>query len=90
MMEQIHVGVDVAKLWLDIHHPARGARRIENTPTAIRTFAPAVAKEGAWIVFEASRGYTRLNGGSSRATQEGWRCKHLTSHSKKLVGVIIV
>ena len=22
MMEQIYVGVDVAKLWLDIHHPA--------------------------------------------------------------------
>lgn len=59
MMEQIYVGVDVAKLWLDIHHPARGARRIENAPTAIRTFARAVAKEGAWIVFEASGGYDR-------------------------------
>ena len=76
MMEQIYVGVDVAKLWLDIHHPARGARRIENTPTAIHTFARAVAKEGAWIVFEASGGY-------DRALQEGL-VNHLRSEAASI------
>jgi transposase len=59
-MEQTYVGVDVAKLWLDVHHPKRGARRIDNSPSAVRTFAKACAQEGAWIVFEASGGYDRL------------------------------
>ncbi len=59
MMEQIYIGVDVAKSWLDIYHPIRGARRIENTPSGIRSFARAVAREGSWIIFEASGGYDR-------------------------------
>ncbi|WIJ24049.1 IS110 family transposase [Devosia sp. RR2S18] len=58
-MDQIYIGVDVAKAWLDIYHPAHGARRIENTPAGIRSFASAVAREGAWVIFEASGGYDR-------------------------------
>lgn len=59
-MQEVFVGVDVAKGWLDIHHPGRGAHRIENTPGAVRAFAAASAKTGLWVVFEASGGYDRL------------------------------
>ena len=59
-MQEIFVGVDVAKDWLDIHHPGRGARRIENTPRAVRAFARSSARQGDWIIFEASGGYDRL------------------------------
>ncbi|TNC43183.1 transposase [Rubellimicrobium rubrum] len=59
MMEQIYIGVDVAKLWLDIQHPSRAPRRIDSSPSAIRAFTRAVAKEGAWVIFEASGGYDR-------------------------------
>jgi transposase len=55
--QQIFVGVDVAKDWLDTHHPRRGATRIDNSPAAARAFAARCAKEGAWVVFEASGGY---------------------------------
>lgn len=60
MMQEAFVGVDVAKAWLDIHHPEHGARRIDNAPAALRAFAAACAKEGAWVVFEASGGYDHL------------------------------
>lgn len=59
-MDQIYIGVDVAKAWLDIYHPARGAKRIENTPSGVRAFARAVAREGGWVIFEASGGYDRV------------------------------
>jgi transposase len=55
--QQVFVGVDVAKDWLDIHHPGQAAARIDNTLAATRSFAARCAKEGAWIVFEASGGY---------------------------------
>ncbi len=57
MTQQVFVGVGVAKDWLDIHHPARGAARIDNSPAAARSFAARCAKEGAWIVFEVSGGH---------------------------------
>ena len=60
MMQEVFVGVDVAKDWLDIHHPGRGGRRIDNTPAAARSFSTACAKEGAWVIFEASGGYDRV------------------------------
>ena len=56
MMQEVFVGVDVAKDWLDIHHPRHGARRIGNTPSALQAFVAVCAKEGAWVVFEASGG----------------------------------
>jgi len=59
-MQEVFVGVDVAKAWLDIHHPQHGARRIDNAPAALRAFAAACAKEGAWVAFEASGGYDHL------------------------------
>lgn len=57
MMQEVFVGVDVAKDWLDIFHPGLGERRIDNRPKAVRSFAAACAKEGVWVVFEASGGY---------------------------------
>jgi len=60
MMDQIYIGVDVAKAWLDIYHPARGAKRIENTPAGVRSFARAAARAGVWVIFEASGGYDRV------------------------------
>jgi transposase len=57
MTDQIFVGVDVAKDWLDIHHVSHGATRINNSHAAVRSFAARCAKEGAWVVFEASGGY---------------------------------
>lgn len=59
MLTQIYIGVDVAKDWLDIYHPKHGARRIENIPSIIRSFARSVVWEGAWVIFEASGGYDR-------------------------------
>lgn len=60
MMQEVFIGVDVAKDWLDVHHPRCGARRIANAPAAVRRFAAACAREDAWIIFEASGGYDRL------------------------------
>ncbi len=51
MMQQTFIGVDVAKDWLDIHHPKRKPQRIENTPKAAKAFARVSAKEGAWIIW---------------------------------------
>lgn len=59
-MVQFYIGVDVAKAWLDIYHPARGAKRIENTPASVRSVARAAAREGSWVIFEASGGYDRV------------------------------
>ena len=59
-MQNVYVGVDVAKNWLDIYHPERGLRRIDNTPAAARAFAKSRAREGAWAIFEASGGYDRV------------------------------
>ncbi|MCP1615494.1 transposase [Azospirillum lipoferum] len=60
MMQELFIGVDVAKGWLDIHQPGAGARRIDNTPGAARSFAKACIKDGAWVIFEASGGYDRV------------------------------
>lgn len=60
MMQEVFIGVDVAKDWLDVYHPRRGMRRIDNAPAAVRAFAAASVREGAWIIFEASGGYDRL------------------------------
>jgi hypothetical protein len=57
MAQEVFVGIDVAKGWLDVYHPGRGARRIDNTPAAARDFAAACARQSVWIVFEASGGY---------------------------------
>ncbi len=46
--------------WLDIYHPVQGAKRIENTPAGVRSFARAAAREGVWVIFEASGGYDRV------------------------------
>ena len=59
-MQELLIGVDVPKDWLDVHHPGRGARRIANTPAAARSFAALCAKQEAWVVFEASGGYDRV------------------------------
>jgi len=59
-MQELFIGVDIAKDWLDIHHPVAGARRIDNTPGAARSFAKVCIKEGAWVIFEASGGYDRV------------------------------
>ena len=59
-MQQIFIGVDVAKGWLDIHHPHRKPMRIENTPKAAKAFAVVCEKEDAWVIFEASGGYDRI------------------------------
>lgn len=60
MMQQTYIGVDVAKGWLDIHHPERKPHRIDNTPKGAKAFALICAKEGAWVIFEASSGYDRI------------------------------
>lgn len=59
-MQELFIGVDVAKDWLDVHHPLRGAQRIANTLAAARSFVASCAKQGAWVIFEASGGYDRV------------------------------
>jgi transposase len=58
-MQEIFIGVDVAKARLDIFHPHTGPEQIANTPAAIRSFAEAAARDRAFVVFEASGGYDR-------------------------------
>ncbi len=72
MIDQIYIGVDVAKAWLDTYHPARGAKRIENTPAGVRSFAQAAAREGVWVIFEASGGYDRVLRDGLEAAQAGF------------------
>ena len=60
MMQEPFIGVDVAKDWLDVHHSLRGAQRIANTLAATRSFAVSCAKQGPWVIFEASGGYDRV------------------------------
>ncbi|MFC7538226.1 transposase [Siccirubricoccus deserti] len=59
MTEQLFIGVDVAKDWIDIHHPGRKPSRIDSTPAALRAFAARCRKDGVWVIFEASGGYDR-------------------------------
>jgi len=69
MMQEVFVGVDIAKDWLDIFHPGSGLRRIDNTAAAARRFAKASAKDGVWVILEASGGYDRLLRDALEATQ---------------------
>lgn len=71
-MDQIHIGVDVAKAWRDICHPARGAKRIETTPAGVRSFAQAAAREGVRVIFEASGGHDRVLRDGLEAAQAGF------------------
>ena len=59
MMQDLFIGVDISKDWLDIHHPKQPPVRIANTPAAARRFADACHREGAWVIFEATGGYDR-------------------------------
>lgn len=55
-----YVGCDISKRWLDIFDPAEGrARRIDNTPSAVRELARALAGADACVVFEATGAYER-------------------------------
>lgn len=59
MVQDLFVGVDIAKNWLDISHPNRRPSRIANTPEAARELARSCFHEGAWVIFEATGGYDR-------------------------------
>jgi len=58
-MQDIFIGVDVSMDWLDIHQPCRGERRIANGGRELTAFARHAAREGAWVIFEATGGYDR-------------------------------
>jgi transposase len=59
MMQDLFIGVDVSKNWLDIHHPNQPPVRIQNNPAAMRRFVRACRRGGAWVIFEATGGYDR-------------------------------
>ena len=57
-MPQDHIGVDVSKDWIDVHHlSTRRHARIATTPVALTRFARSA--RGALVVCEASGGYER-------------------------------
>lgn len=57
-MTQNHVGVDIAKDWIDSFDPQTGkSRRIKTTPQALKAFSQRCT--GRIVVFEASGGYER-------------------------------
>lgn len=68
-MQTLFIGVDVAKDWLDVHHPGRGARRIDNAPAAARAVAKACATEGAWVI--DLRGERRRRSPAARGAGSG-------------------
>ena len=59
-MQDIFIGVDVSKDWLDIHHSChdhRGEeRRIGNGGRELTALARRAAREGAWVIFEGEPG----------------------------------
>jgi len=59
--QQIFVGIDVAKAWLDIHIlPDGDSRRIANRPAGHRALVRSLtARRAARVVLEASGGYER-------------------------------
>ena len=74
MTQQIFVGVDVTKDWLDIHHPSRGATRIDNSLAAARSSAARCARDGVWVVFEASGGVQPARAATSEACKSDSPC----------------
>lgn len=56
-MHELIVGVDVSKRRLDIFDPAKGTRQIDNETGPLTTFARALARRGAFVVFEATGRY---------------------------------
>lgn len=59
-MMDIFIGVDVSKDWLDLCEPGRGAQQIANGGRVLTAFARRAARQGAWVIFEATGGYDRL------------------------------
>ena len=62
-MQNNFIGVDVSMDWLDIHHSCPdhrgGAQQIANGGRELTAFARRAAREGAWVIFEATGGYDR-------------------------------
>ena len=58
-MTEFFIGVDVSKDWLDVHHWCQGAQRITNGGRELTALARRAAREGAWVIFEATGGYDR-------------------------------
>ncbi len=58
-MPQNTIGVDIAKLWVDIWHPKTGHQRLDNTAPALHAFAQQSAQEKGFVVFEATGGCER-------------------------------
>lgn len=70
---QTHIGVDIAKHWIDTHSLETGARRrIETFKPALRDFARRAAQAGALVVLEASGGYERALLGALDAAGASW------------------
>ncbi len=59
-MQDIFIGVDVSMDWLDIHHPSHADQQIANGGRELTIFARRSAREGAWVIFEATGGYDRM------------------------------
>ncbi len=62
-MQDNFIGVDVSKDWLDVHHLCSdhrgGAQQIANGGRELTAFARRAARQGAWVIFEATGGYDR-------------------------------
>ena len=52
-MDQIYVGVDVSKGWIDVSHPSRGAWRVMQGK-GFADFAALMAQDRAIVVLEAT------------------------------------
>lgn len=58
-MDDIFIGVDVSKDWIDVWEPDLGHRQVAAKPRALARLARGWAKIGAMVVFEATGGYDR-------------------------------
>jgi transposase len=58
-MQDIFIGVDVSKDWLDLYEPGHGGWQISNGGQDLTAFARHAARVGAQVIFEASGGYDR-------------------------------
>lgn len=56
MMQELLIGVNVAKDGWTFTNWVSALSRINNTPGAVDSVANAPIKKGAWVMFEASGG----------------------------------
>ena len=89
-MDQIYVGVDVSKGWIDVSHPSRGAWRVMQGK-GFADFAALMAQDRAIVVLEATNSMAGRYDGALRAALRGAGADHvrLTPQSPRRMAQVL-